>query len=162
MSSRETIQFPPAIPPVRLSGLAVVVEPVLGDQGEVVPLVEDLAPDVRVLLPEPANLAVLLGHELLVQRGDLDVEVVRGQVEVRRERLRGIAIAVPLEREGARLVLPRDRIEVEELRELPLRVVREADGLVRKLLRVDDAAPQRAIVFAGCEATDWPSALSGA
>jgi len=47
-----------------------------------------------------------------------------------------VAVAVLLERERARLVLPDDAVEVEELGELPLRVVREADLLVRE--RVGD------------------------
>ncbi len=81
-------------------------------------------------LTQTSSLAVLLRDELLVERRDLDEEVVRGQEEVGRERLRGVAVAVALEDEGARLVLPRDVVEVEQLRELPLGVVREVDVLV--------------------------------
>ena len=119
---------------------------------QVVALVQHADLDLGVQLAQPARLAVLLRHELLVERGDLDIEVIRGEVEVRGERLRGFAVTIPLERERARLVLPRDRIEVEELRELSLRVVREANGLVRKLLGVDGAAPTRTAVFDGCDA----------
>jgi hypothetical protein len=97
-----------------------------------------------VELAQPARLAVLLGDELLVQRRDLDVEVVRGQVEVGCERLDRIALPVGLEREGARLVLPRDPVEVEELGELPLGVVREADLLVRERL-AQRSAPLRGL-----------------
>ena len=129
------------------------LEAVLHEQVQVVALVQHADRHLGVQLAEPARLAVLLRHELLVQRRDLDVEVVRREIEVGRERLRGPAVAIPLERERARLVLPRDGVEVEQLRELPLRVVREADGLVRKLLGVDGRAPYRTAVFDGCAAT---------
>src|SRR5207244_5357488 len=85
-------------------------------------------------LAQQPKLAVLLGHQLLVERGDLDVEVVRRQVEVGSERLRRLPVAVRLEDERARLVLPRDAVEVEQLRELTLRVVGEADALVGQQL----------------------------
>jgi hypothetical protein len=55
---------------------------------------------------------------------------VGGQVEVRRERLGRAALVVVLEGERPGLVLPRDVVEVEELGELPLRVVGEADVLM--------------------------------
>src|SRR5207249_1175015 len=54
-----------------------VLQAVLADQGEIVALVEDLAGHVWIDLPEPADLAVLLRDELLIERRDLDVEVVR-------------------------------------------------------------------------------------
>jgi hypothetical protein len=108
---------------------------------QVVALVEHADRHVRIELGQPSSLAILLGDELLVQRGDLDVEVVRGQIEVGGERLRGSALAITFERERARLVLPRNRVEIEQLRELTLRVVREANGLVRQLLGVDGGAP---------------------
>ena len=116
------------------------LEPVLHEEVQVVALVEHLDLDLGVQLAQAARLAVLLRHELLVQRRDLDVEVVRGEVEVGRERLHRVAVAVTLERERARLVVPLDAVEVEQLRELPLRVVREADLLVRERLR-DGSAP---------------------
>jgi hypothetical protein len=53
-----------------------VLEPVLGDEGQVVALVEDLAIHARIQLAEPPDLAVLLGDQALVERRDLDVEVV--------------------------------------------------------------------------------------
>jgi hypothetical protein len=71
----------------------------------------------------------------LVERGDLDEQVVGREVEVGTEGLDGIALAVALENERTGLVLPRDAVEVEELRELPLGVVREARVFVR--LRAD-------------------------
>src|SRR5262249_50565940 len=93
------------------------------------------------LLDEPARLAVLLRDELLVQRRDLDVEVVHREIEVGRERLHRPAVAVVFENERARLVLPHDAVEVEQLRELPLGVVRKTNQLVRKLFVSDGARP---------------------
>src|SRR4051794_30056366 len=63
------------------------LEPVLHEQMQIVALVQDLDADLGVQLSEPAGLAVLLRDELLVERGDLDVEVVRRQVEIGTERL---------------------------------------------------------------------------
>ena len=60
---------------------------VLEHQGPEVAGVEQLDPDVRVELAQAAQLAVLLAHELLAQRGQLDVQVEVGQVEVRGEAL---------------------------------------------------------------------------
>ena len=108
------------------------LEPVLHEEVQVVALVEHLDVHLGIQLREPARLAVLLGDQLLVQRGDLDVEVVRREVEVRAERLRRVAVAVGFEHERARLVLPVDGVEVEELRELPFGVVREPHLLVRQ------------------------------
>ena len=53
------------------------LEPVLHEQVQVVALVQHAHVDLGIELLHPARLAVLLGDELLVQRGDLDVEVVR-------------------------------------------------------------------------------------
>src|SRR2546429_748142 len=106
------------------------LEPVLHEQMQVVALVQNLDADFGVQLAEPAGLAVLLRDELLVERGDLDVEVVRRQVEIGAERLYGPTVTVAFQREGTRLVGPFDAVEVEELGELALRVVSEADGLV--------------------------------
>src|SRR6202049_4256156 len=101
---------------------------------QVVSLVENLDAHVGVELSQAAGLAVLLGDQLLVERRDLDVEVVRGQVEVGCECLGGIALPVALQHELTRFVLPRDVVEVEQLRELPLGVVREPHLLVRQPL----------------------------
>src|SRR4029450_13498392 len=91
---------------------------VLGEEGEVVALVQDLDADVRVELAQPPDLTVLLGHEPLVEGGDLDGEPPPGQVEVRPELLGRMAGGVPVDREGGRLVLPVDRVEVEQARGL--------------------------------------------
>src|SRR5262249_14628618 len=92
-------------------------------------LVEDLAADVRVALPEHPDLAVLLRHQALIQGRDLDVEVVGREVEVRCEPLDGVPLSVPREVERGRLVAPFDLVEVQEPRELPLARVREAHGV---------------------------------
>src|SRR5215204_596185 len=104
-----------------------VLEPVLGHERQVVALVEDLALDLRVELAQAANLAVLLGHQPLVERRDLDVEVVHRQEEVRREALNHVPIAVPLEVERPGLVVPFDLVEVQQPGELALAGVREGD-----------------------------------
>jgi hypothetical protein len=103
-----------------------LLETVFHNQMQVVPLVEDLALDVGVVLLELADLLVLLGDELLIHRGDLDEDLVIQQVEVRCEELGRLAVFEP-DREAARLVFPRDTIEVEEESELPLTVVSEID-----------------------------------
>src|SRR6266536_4929310 len=107
-------------------------EPILHEQVQVVALVDELDTHLGVELLEPACLAVLLRDELLVERRDLDVQVVRGEIEVRGESLRRAPVTVTLERERTRLVLPLDAVEVEELRELALGVVGEAHTLVRQ------------------------------
>ena len=106
-----------------------VFQPVLGDERQVVALVEDLAGDLGISLAQPTDLPVLLGHELLAERRDLDVEVVLRQEEVRGEALQDPALAIPLDVERRGLVLPSDAIELQELGELALGRVCEAKGL---------------------------------
>ena len=88
-------------------------EAVLGEEPQVVALVQQLDVDVRVELAEGAHLAVLLRHQVLAQRRQLDVGVDVGQVEVGRERFEDF-VAVGAKGEGARLVLPGDAVEVED------------------------------------------------
>jgi hypothetical protein len=109
-----------------------LLEPVLDQQVQVIPLIEDLAADVGVELHQASHLAVLLGDELLVQRRDLDVDVEFGKIEVRREPLRGSAPTVPVDVERRGFVVPRDLVEVEQLPELSFTVVCEANEFVRK------------------------------
>ena len=134
----------------RLGQLRRFLQPELHQQVEVVALVEDLHVDLGVQLPQPADLAVLLGDQPLVERGDLDVQVVGRQVEVRPEGLGRLAGAVPLEGEFGGLVLPGNPVEVEQLGELPLGVVSEADGFA-----VDQGGypPDPDEAEAGCAAT---------
>ncbi|MFP3913675.1 MAG: hypothetical protein ACLFWM_02280, partial [Actinomycetota bacterium] len=61
--------------------------------------VQHLAADVRVQLPEHADLAVLLGHQLLVHGGDLDEQIVVGEIEIGREELAGLPAPVPADGE---------------------------------------------------------------
>jgi hypothetical protein len=92
-----------------------------------VPLIEDLAPHVRVQLPQAPYLAVLLGDEFLTHRRDLDEEVIVWQIEIRPKLPRGGSRFIPLDDKGSRFVLPRDRVEIEESREFPLAGVGELD-----------------------------------
>jgi hypothetical protein len=108
------------------------LETVLDQEIHVVALVEDPALHPRVKLLQAARFAVLLRDELLIQRCDLDVAVERWKVEVRREALGSVAVAIPLDIERGRLVLPLDLIEIEQLRELLLAVVSEPNALVGK------------------------------
>src|SRR5918996_320669 len=62
---------------------STVFQPVLRDQRQIVSLIEDLAVDLRGQLLEAPDFPVLPGHQLLVHRGDLDVQVVGREVEVR-------------------------------------------------------------------------------
>jgi hypothetical protein len=105
------------------------LQAVLHEQAEVVPLVEDLAAHLGILLAQAADLAVLLRDQLLVERGDLDVLVVRGEVEVGGEPLGDIALGVPVDVERAGLVVPFDLVEVEKPGELPFGIVGKGDGL---------------------------------
>jgi hypothetical protein len=108
------------------------LEAVFDQEVEVVPLVEDLAVDVGVVLAEETYLSILLGDELLVHRRDLDEEVLVGDVEVGCEELRRFAVVVELDREGGRLVVPVQPVEIEESGELPLTVVSERDLIGRR------------------------------
>src|SRR5712691_4616131 len=111
------------------SARAPVLQAVLHHQRQIVPLVEDLAPDLRVGLAEPPDLPVLLRHQLLVQCGDLDVQVVGGKVEVGSEPLRHVALAVPLQVEGLRFVAPLDLVEVQQPGELALAGMGKSNGI---------------------------------
>src|SRR5207253_3378390 len=68
-----------------------------------VALVEELDPDAGVPLLELAHLPVLLRYERLLHHGDLDVEILVGEVEVGREPLEAAALGVLLEHEPPRL-----------------------------------------------------------
>jgi hypothetical protein len=125
---------------------------VLGHQLEVVALVENLAVDLWMELLEKARLAVLLGHQLLVHRGDLDIKVIVGQVEVGCEELGGLAVAVPCDRKRAWLVVPGDRVEVEQKGELTLAVVGKGDLARPELLPFAQLTP----AFMGTAATTSP------
>lgn len=135
------------------------LQPVLHQQAEVVALIQHLDANVGIELPQPSSLAILLRDELLVERRDLDVEVVRRKVEVGSEGLRRIAVTIAFEDELPGLVLPRDVVEVEQLGELPLRVVREPDPLVRQPL--DGQPPCAPALFPSLTAARRPAAPTG-
>src|SRR5215210_2312874 len=122
---REVRPFPSPRDAARADSAGQVLEAVLRHERQIVALIEDLALHIRVQLAQPTDLSVLLRHQLLVQRRDLDVEVVLRQVEVGRETLDDPAVLVPLEIERRRLVVPGDLIEVEQPGELALAGVRE-------------------------------------
>src|SRR6266567_2680561 len=58
-----------------------------------------------------------------------------GQIKVWREAAGDIALIVPLDGEGTRLILPSEVVEVEYARELFFRFVRKADGRLIARLR---------------------------
>src|SRR4051794_14830514 len=93
-----------------------------------VALVEELDANVRIELPQLAELAVLSRHERLLHDGHLEVQILLRKVEVGCERLHNLPLLVPLEDEGSRLVEPRDAVVVQDLRVLELRLVLEAGG----------------------------------
>ncbi len=95
-------------------------------------MIENAALHIGVQLSQSARLAVLLRYELLVEGRDLDIEVVLGEVEVRREPLSGGSLPVPGDIEGGGFVSPVDLIEVKQLCELPLAIVSERYPFVRK------------------------------
>jgi len=101
-----------------------------------VPLIEDLASNIRIELPKAANLPILLGDQLLVHRGDLDVETILRQIEIRPELFCDDPGCVPLDRECTRFVLPYDIVEVQKPRELPLARMGEVDVVRRPCEKV--------------------------
>jgi len=108
-----------------------LIESVFDHQMEIVALVENLALGVRVDGPETADFLVLLGHEFLVHRRDLDVQVVVGKIEVGGEPFDRLALGVKFDRKTLRLVIPWDTIEIEKKGELALTVVSEVDLMCR-------------------------------
>jgi hypothetical protein len=105
------------------------LEAVLNKEVHVVTLIKDLALDVWIEFPQSTNFSVLLCHELLVQRCDLDVQVVLRKEKVGSELLRRYALTIPLDVERARFVLPFDLVEVQQFGELSFGVMRELDLL---------------------------------
>src|SRR5579883_2853994 len=82
------------------------MQAVLGQERFVVPLVEELHLDLGMQLPQAADLGVLAGHQLLVERRQLDEAPMLGKVEIGPEgRARG-AVGVPFEDELDRFVVP--------------------------------------------------------
>ena len=131
----------------RLAGRAgQVVEqgqpPELEQQHPEVARVEQLDPDVRVQLPEPAQLAVLLADQLLLERRELHVQVEVRQVEVRREALDHLAGHGPADGEGVGLVRPAHLVEVQDPGQLRLARVGERGPGGAALVRTRPAGPR--------------------
>lgn len=101
------------------------LETVLHQQVEIVALIEHLAFDVRVVLSEKPDLAILLRYEFLAHCRDLDVHVIFGQIEIGSEETGWFSLFVPRESKGIRFVLPIDSVEVEETGKLALAIVSE-------------------------------------
>ena len=116
---------------LRQRNIPRLLESVLDQEVVEIPLVEDLASDIRIELPKAADFPVLLGHELLVHRGDLDVEIILWQIEIRPELFRDHPGRVPFDGERAWLVLPDDIVEVQKSRKLPLARMGEVDVVRR-------------------------------
>jgi hypothetical protein len=88
------------------------LEAVLDQKVQVIALIQDLAYDPWVQRHETAGLAVLLGHQLLVERGDLDIEIEIGQIEIWREAPGCVSMPIPLDVEGGGFVVPGDLVKV--------------------------------------------------
>ena len=93
---------------------------------QIIALVEDLAANVGMVLLQLPDLFVLLSHQLLVHRRDLDVEVVVGQVEVRGEEFHRLAV-FKTDGKALGLILPGDAVEIQQKCELTLGVMSEVD-----------------------------------
>src|SRR5665811_2134327 len=109
----------------------------LEEQRPEVARVEELDSEARVELAQPAQLAVLIPDQALLERGELHVEVQLGKVEVGAEALEDRAGAVEEDRERLWLVLPGDGIEVEDPAQLRLAGVSEGRGKPDFEIRVE-------------------------
>lgn len=132
-----------------------LLESVFDHQMEIVALVENLALGVRVDGPETAHLLVLLGHEFLVHRRDLDEEVIVGKVEVGSEPLGWLTFRVELDWKTPGLVVPWDTIEVEQEGELPLTVVGEFDLMCRGAVCAQGAPASIASARSASSGNSW-------
>lgn len=72
-------------------------ETVFHEKVQVVALVKDLALDVWIKFSQPSHLSVLLGNELLIKSGYLDVEIILREIEVGSELLSGNSVAIPFD-----------------------------------------------------------------
>lgn len=102
---------------------------VFDNQMQVVPLIENAALHLGMMLGEESNLPVLFRDQLLVHRGYFDKRTLVRQVEIRGEELDRLTVVIKTDRERGRLVLPGQAIEVQQLGELSFAVVGELDGV---------------------------------
>ena len=98
--------------------------------------VKDRRVDLWVEISQPTELAVLACDELLAKDGQLDKEIVFGEVEIRTEGRSRAASRIPLQDELNRLVEPRNARCVEQVSQQALGVVCEP----RRTLALSDGA----------------------
>lgn len=101
------------------------VEPILNHEASVVPSVQQLDVHLGVQLSQATQLPVLLCHQALFQRGQLDVQVELRKIEVGREALDYPSFGVVLQRECPGLVFPLNLVKVQEVGELSFALVGE-------------------------------------
>ncbi|MBW3588891.1 MAG: hypothetical protein KY429_05690 [Actinobacteria bacterium] len=77
--------------------LTRLFETVFHEKVQVVALVKDLALDVWIKLSQPSHLPVLLGNELLIKGGYLDVEIILREIKVGSEPLSRNSVAIPFD-----------------------------------------------------------------
>lgn len=105
------------------------------DEAAVIPPIEHLELDVGVKLAKLPDLPVLVRNKVLFQRGQFEIKIEVGEIEIRCERFADVARAIPGQRKGFRLVLPTNPVEVQDSRELRLAGVDESMGSARPLYR---------------------------
>jgi hypothetical protein len=111
---------------VPLGGSTVHVIEIVPFQNRVkVALIDNEERDLGIELAEVTDLAILLRHQSLSEHGELDEEVLLGQIEVGAEPPHGYAALVPGERKLEWLVQPLVAVEGEKLREKALTGVGE-------------------------------------
>src|ERR1022692_2663845 len=98
---------------------------VLEDQVFEILLIEDLHGQVRIQLPQQPDLAVLARHQRLFHGGEFHVQIELRQIEIGRERFGNASLRIPLYRKIARLVLPGDAVEIQQVGEDLLALVGE-------------------------------------
>src|ERR1022692_3959752 len=98
---------------------------VLEDQVFEILLIEDLHGQVRIQLPQQPDLAVLARHQRLFHGGEFHVQIELRQIEIGRERFGNASLRIPLYRKIARLVLPGDAVEIQQVSEDLLALVGE-------------------------------------
>jgi len=87
-------------------------------QLSIIPPVKDFEVHCRIKLSQLPDLSILLGHEVLLERGQLDIKVELREIEIGGEAFGDFPAAVPIDRKASRLVLPFDLIEVQDPGEL--------------------------------------------
>ena len=105
-----------------------------GEELVVVTTGEEDDVQIGMELADTSQLAMFPGDQALLHGGELDVEIVLGQIEVGGEHF-GDSISLPAQGEGGRLIEPGDAVEVEELSELGFRGVGEGDASKREGMR---------------------------